>query len=125
MGKIPNHTVTVAGMGFYASKCKSTQPHKKAVNHDLVTIERGLPRAYPVDSPSRQFTFSAILQIGVDGTSMLDINNKLDAIVGIQQVVSIYMGTMNAFVVISEEDWNDQEPDAMTVQFTITEVASD
>ena len=125
MGKIPNHTVTVAGWGFYASKCKSTQPHKKAVNHDLIVIERGLPRAYPVDSPSRQFTFQVILQVGVDGDSMLDINSMLDNLVGIQEVVSIYMGSMNAFVVISEEDWNDQEPDAMTVQFTITEVAQD
>lgn len=125
MATLPNHTVTIAGTGFYASGCKSTQPHKKAVNHDLLVIEKGLPRAYPVDTPSRQFTFSAILQVGIDGDTLLDIHDSLEDLIGIQDVTSIYMGTFHAFVVISEEDWKDCEPDAMTVQFTVTEVASD
>jgi len=125
MGKVPNHTITIGDMGFYGSKCKSSQPQKGAVNHDLVVIERGLPRAYPVDTPSRVFTFSVTLQIGVDGNSFLDINSKLDNVIGIQTVTSIYMGTINAYVVVTEDDWADCEPDAMTVNFTATEVASD
>jgi hypothetical protein len=125
MAKIPNHTITIGNMGFYASKCKSSQPQKKAVNYDLVTIERGLPRAYPVDTPSRVITFSVILQVGVDGDSMLDINSKLDDVIGIQTVTSIYLGKMNAYVVVSDDDWADAQPDAMTVNFTVTEVASD
>jgi hypothetical protein len=119
-----NHNVTVAGMNFYASKCKSTQP-QQAVNHDLVVIERGLPRGYPVDTPSRILTFECILQVGIDGDSMLDITKKLNSVGGIQTVISIYMGTMNAYVVVSNADWADSQPDATTVQFTITEVASD
>jgi len=124
MGKMPNHTVTIGDMGFYASKCKSTQP-QQATNYDLVTIERGLPRGYPVDTPSRVFTFSAILQVGVDGDSMLEITNKLDKVIGIQTVTSIYMGKMNAYVVVSEGDWADAQPETTTRNFTITELASD
>lgn len=116
---LPNHTVTINGMGFFGQQCKSTAPFSDTTNYDLVIIEKGLNRAYPCETTPRVFEFQATI-LTDDRLQLLDDVKQCR---GIQRVTSVYMGTMIGIVVVKEVDWLDGFCDSVQFQFTITEIA--
>jgi len=114
---LPNHDVSIGTTGFFASNCKADYPFPYQ-NYDKVEIQSGMPRFYQTNITPRHMTFTATL----NGSDRVKMQDDLKNLQGMQDFVSIWIGSFTALVKITDFVWADGFVNTLTVSFDITEI---
>jgi hypothetical protein len=126
---LPDHTVSIDEIGFYAENPNLTEPITRN-NYDTLEIQNGPPLTYKTNTILRAMTFQATLintSSGVRGNKHEEVAqfifNTLELIqkcVGVHKFTSIYIGSFNALIEVKLADF---KPRSVVASFNISEVA--
>lgn len=124
---LPDHTVSIDNIGFYAETPDLTEPFTRT-NYDKIEIENGPPRYYPTNTTNREMNFKVTLikelpskpyQHTNGQPNFQELLKNIQQCQGIHQFSSIYIGSFTALITIKI---NDFKPGTATANFNIQEI---